>query len=86
MALDWYPIIKGKCTKCAECVDKCPIFNLKISGTEKKQLVLDNGYECPDGCEICKENCRYDAIGYYDGTEESILNTFSGECHCSEHS
>ena len=49
------------------------------------QININNGFECPEGCEECKNICEYNAISYYDGTEESIMNAFGGECHCHSH-
>lgn len=82
MADNWYPIIKGNCIKCKECIDFCPIQNIKL---ENKQININDGFLCPENCKECKVNCAYDAVEYYDGTEESILRAFGGECHCHSH-
>lgn len=79
MAINWYPIIKGNCSKCEKCIEFCPIDNMYIVN---KQLVIKDGFQCPSECKVCKENCKYNAVAYYDGTEESIMNVFGGECHC----
>ena len=82
MADNWYPIIKGNCTRCKQCIEKCPIHNIALVNN---QIIINDGFECPDGCEECKESCTYNAVSYYDGTEESIMNAFGGECHCHNH-
>ncbi len=81
--VDWYPILRGNCNQCAKCVVKCPIQNMalvEING--KKQVIINDGDLCIKGCTVCKENCHLEAIAYYDGTEESVLNAFSGMCGC----
>ena len=82
MADNWYPIIKGNCTRCKRCIEKCPIQNMTLVNN---QITINNGFECPDGCEDCKDICEYSAVSYYDGTDESIMNAFGGECHCHNH-
>ncbi len=77
--IDWYPIIKGNCNKCGECIIECPLENMII---KNNQLIIIDGMRCPDNCNICSESCKLNAISYYDGTEESILSAFSGDCHC----
>ncbi|MBP9478542.1 MAG: hypothetical protein KBF12_07965 [Sebaldella sp.] len=81
MATNWYPIIKGNCSKCEKCIEFCPIDNMHIVN---KQLLIKDGFQCPSECKVCKENCKYNAVSYYDGTEESIMNAFGGECHCHD--
>ena len=81
MATNWYPIIKGNCTRCEKCIEFCPIDNMHIVN---KQLLIKDGFQCPSECKVCKENCKYNAVSYYDGTEESIMNAFGGECHCHD--
>ena len=76
MATNWYPIIKGNCSKCEKCIEFCPIDNMHIVN---KQLLIKDGFQCPSECKVCKENCKYNAVSYYDGTEESIMNAFGGE-------
>lgn len=82
MADNWYPIIKGNCTKCKVCIEFCPIHNIKI---ENNQINIKDGFLCPDNCIECKVSCTYNAVEYYDGTEESIMRAFGGECHCHDH-
>ena len=79
MAINWYPIIKGNCTKCAKCIEFCPVNNMDVLNN---QLIIKDGFQCPDKCNMCKEKCTYNAVAYYDGTEESIMRAFGGECHC----
>ena len=81
MATNWYPIIKGNCSKCEKCIEFCPIDNMHIVN---KQLLIKDGFQCPSECKVCKENWKYNAVSYYDGTEESIMNAFGGECHCHD--
>ena len=82
MAYNWYPIIKGNCIKCKECVVRCPIQNIRL---ENNQININDGFLCPEGCKECAKFCAYNAIAYYDGTDESIMNAFGGECHCHNH-
>jgi formate hydrogenlyase subunit 6/NADH:ubiquinone oxidoreductase subunit I len=82
MADNWYPIIKGNCIKCKQCIEKCPIHNIEMINN---QIIINNGFGCPDSCEVCKDTCAYNAVAYYDGTDESIMNAFGGECHCHSH-
>lgn len=82
MADNWYPIIKGNCIRCKECEESCPIQNIVLVNN---QITIKNGFECPVGCKECEVSCKYNAVAYYDGTEESIMNAFGGECHCHSH-
>ncbi|MGM0508976.1 MAG: 4Fe-4S ferredoxin [Fusobacteriota bacterium] len=76
---NWYPIINGKCDVCLACVVACPLDLLK---KENGQIILTDSLKCPENCEKCKIMCPEDAISFYDGTQESLLRSFSGTCSC----
>ncbi len=78
MAKNWYPIINGKCDVCGKCIVVCPHNLLK---KETGQISLENSESCIEECTKCKNICPLDAINYYDGTQESLLEAFSGVCN-----
>lgn len=79
MANDWYPIINGKCNRCGDCIDSCHYSLLKY---ENGQIILNNYEKCEKNCNKCQKICSVNAIHYYNGTSESLLNSFSGVCSC----
>ncbi len=80
MSKNWYPIINSKCKLCQACIVACPLGLLNMNN---RQINLQNGEKCPEGCLKCKAVCGYKAITYYDGTTESLINAFSGnDCSC----
>ena len=62
MAVNWYPIIKGNCTKCAKCIEFCPVNNMDVLNN---QLIIKDGFQCPDKCNMCKEKIPKDKSARY---------------------
>lgn len=82
MAKNYYPIINNNCKVCLACVVSCP---KGVLVQEHKQIILKDSSKCIEGCKACQTICSYNAISYYDGSQESLLKAFSGSCNCSNH-
>lgn len=79
MAKNWYPIINSKCNLCKKCIQACPE---NLINFQKNQILLNFYEKCIENCKKCSDVCEVKAINYFDGTNESLINSFKGVCTC----